>query len=130
MEKIISIEEKNFETRNPYRQFTGYIITTTEQIIKVGIESEQQCCECWGYLIMNDSVDDFIGSELVDVRIVDTSLNNRKIDEIEGSECSAIFVNLETSKGTMQIVAYNDHNGFYGHLVTVISDQLKFDVEI
>ena len=35
-----------------------------------------------------------------------------------------MFVNLETNKGTLQFVAYNEHSGYYGHEAKVQCTQL------
>lgn len=37
---------------------------------------------------------------------------------------SAMFINVETTKGLLQFVAYNEHNGYYGHDVLLVS---KYD---
>lgn len=34
---------------------------------------------------------------------------------------SAMFINVETTKGLLQFVAYNEHNGYYGHEVKLVS---------
>lgn len=133
METILSIEEESFnhltEDRKLYGRgredsFDGYIITTDKQTIKVGITNDQNCCESWGYLTTNDSLNDFIGADLLEVKIVDTALNVQKMKEADTDYAGTMFVNFETSKGTMQLVAYNDHNGYYGHDAVVISEQL------
>lgn len=36
-------------------------------------------------------------------------------------EGEAMFINFETSKGTLQFTLYNSHNGYYGHTAKVIS---------
>ncbi len=39
-----------------------------------------------------------------------------------------MFVNLETNKGTLQFVAYNEHNGHYGHEAKVTCKQLACEI--
>ena len=34
---------------------------------------------------------------------------------------SAMFINVETTNGLLQFVAYNEHNGYYGHEVKLVS---------
>ena len=34
---------------------------------------------------------------------------------------SAMFINVETTKGLLQFAAYNEHNGYYGHGVKLVS---------
>ena len=41
-----------------------------------------------------------------------------------------MFVNFETSSGTFQLTCYNSHNGYYGHDVTVVSNQLSYTGEV
>ena len=42
-------------------------------------------------------------------------------------EGGVMFVNITTSKGVLQFVAYNEHNGYYGHSACVISKQLNHE---
>ena len=101
---------------------------TDQQTIKVGISSGQSCCESYGYLTTNDDLKEFEGTELLSISIVDTALNNKKIEELEYLDAGgAMFVNFETSKGLMQLVAYNGHNGYYGHDAVLVSKQLNHE---
>lgn len=34
---------------------------------------------------------------------------------------SAMFINVETTRGLLQFAAYNEHNGYYGHDVLLVS---------
>jgi len=36
-----------------------------------------------------------------------------------------MFVDLKTDRGKLQFVAYNEHNGYYGHEAEVICNQLN-----
>ena len=118
MEKILKIEETSFDGKD------GFVITTDQQEIKLGIDNGQCCCENWGYFMSEDDLSEFVGSNLIAVKVVDTAL--KKWDEIEDMyEGDAMFVNIETSNGLLQFVAYNEHNGYYGHEACVISKQVK-----
>ncbi len=120
METILKIEETTFETKD------GFIITTSEQSIKLGIDNRQACCENWGYFMSEDDTSDFIGAKLIDVKITDTLLNqNNEFDVNNIYEGDVMFLNIETDKGLLQFVAYNEHNGYYGHEACVISKQLN-----
>ena len=136
METIIEIKKDEvFSYRqndnNLLKEFEGFSVVTNYQKIYIGIECYQLCCESYGYLITNDDINDFIGSNLISISIVDSVLNNRKIDEIEYLECGeAMFVNFETSAGTLQFVAYNSHNGYYGHDAVLISKQLMYSLTL
>lgn len=127
MEKILRIEETNFKTEErSWGSYDGYQIITDLQTIKIGISSGQCCCESFGCLITNDDTKEFIGAELKSLAIVDTALNNKKIEELEYLDSGgAMFVNLETSEGLLQFVAYNAHNGYYGHEAVLVSKQLN-----
>jgi len=118
MEKILQIKDLD------QYGFEGYIIITNKQTIKLGITKQQICCERWGYFWSNDNIDDFIGAIIYDVKITDTSLNEIKLKNICSINSDIMFVNIETNRGILQFVAYNDHTGFYGHKVCVESKQL------
>lgn len=127
MEKILRIEESTFKTSaESWRSYEGFQIITDIQTIKIGISDSQCCCENFGCIITNDDTEEFIGAKLLSICIVDCALNNKKIEAIEylGSG-GAMFVNLETSNGLLQFVAYNSHNGYYGHEAVLISKELN-----
>lgn len=102
-------------------------------MIKIGIEEFQQCCENSGYLTTNDNINDFIGAELKEIIKVDEYFNTKKFDvkafedTFYMEETRMIFVNFNTDKGTFQVIAYNEHNGYYSHNVLLLSEQLKID---
>jgi len=116
-EKILKISETSFDGKD------GYIIDTDKQQIKLGIDNWQACCENWGYFMSEDNLNDFIGAEIRSVAVVDTEL--RSYEELEALyEGDTMFVNIETTNGLLQFVAYNEHNGYYGHDACVISQQV------
>ena len=132
MEKIISITEfDNKKFASKYTEYEGFEIVTDQQTIYVGIDNQSKCCEEWGYVSTIDNLEDFIGAELLDIVVVDENLiaTSIKLKEmgrnIEDDEFGAIFVNFETAKGLFQLTMYNVHNGYYGHDVTIISNQLN-----
>lgn len=110
---------------------SGFEVVTDKQRIKLSIENSQACCENWGYFWCNDNVHDFVGAELHNVRLTDTSLNealmvsNGLNTDSRYFEGGVMFVNLETSNGVMQFVAYNEHNGYYGHSAKVQCTQIE-----
>jgi hypothetical protein len=132
MEKILRIEESNFKTNEKSeRAYDGYQIITNLQTIQIGISDVQSCCESFGCIITNDDTSEFIGAELLGVSVTDNTLNNKKIEELEYLDSGgAMFVNLETNKGLLQFVAYNAHNGYYGHEAVLISKQLNHEEEL
>lgn len=119
-ETILKIEEIEFKGKS------GFAITTNEQSIKLGIDNDQCCCEQWGYFMSQEDTSDFIGAKLTGLKITDTLLKqNTEFDVNNIYEGGVMFVNVETSKGLLQFVAYNEHNGYYGHEACVISKQLN-----
>lgn len=133
--------------------FDGFSIITNRQEIILAISNEQQCCEDAGYFMTNDNIEDFLNSELLSIDFVDGELKThtmkttetityqdghthsferdgyfvdiKKNHEIGASENYALFVNIHTSKGQLQFVAYNAGNGYYGHSFELKSQQLK-----
>lgn len=127
MSVIKSIEETSFgHNSSGYNSnFDGFVITCEDgSTVKIGIENGQSCCENWGYLISEDDLVDFIGATILDVAVVDDALNTSKVPELY--EGSSMFINVETTEGKFQVVAYNEHNGYYSHeAVVVVNDVTK-----
>lgn len=126
-EIITKIEEVQWEKVNERKYGAGYKITTNKQSILFLIANYQACCEDWGYLTSEDNLEEFIGAELNDIRITDTALKTYDLPKNHGGdyENNVVFLTLETSKGPLQFVAYNYHNGYYGHNVYVRSNQIS-----
>ena len=139
-EKIKEIKEIEFSQPDDKDMILdGYTIVTTEQIIKIGIDSAGQCCEYSGYFCSEDNIEDFIGSEIKHIYLTDESLNSEKFPEYIKDKMSnieyryntvAIFVNIFTSSGTLQFTVYNDHNGHYGHKIIIISEDLVYKTKL
>lgn len=113
----------------------GFDIETTEQTITLAIDNDASCCESWGYFLTEDDTEKFIGAELLGVEITDTNRSNRTFkewdwrkEEPENNEDlnagDVMFVDIRTNRGILQFVAYNAHNGYYGHEARVSSKQL------
>ena len=123
MEVIKEIKEIH-EGEGYYGGQSGYLIKTDEQEIKVMIDSHQSCCENWGYFMTEDNIDKFIGETLYDVKVVDTAQNKESIPDLDyGGD--VMFVDFETSRGVLQFVAYNSHNGYYGHEAIIESRDIN-----
>lgn len=110
----------------------GYVVKTTCQEISMMINNCQDCCENWGYICSEDDFSEFIGATLVDITVTDTALKTKNLEEWQDyisqlDDGGVIFINLETSKGTLQFVLYNCHNGYYGHSVEIKSNQLNIE---
>lgn len=127
MEKIISIKEIHAADGDE-----GFAITTDKQTIKFLINMVQDCCENPGYIITNDETNSFIGAEILSYATTDDRLSSTKSEEIDEiirnlDEGDIIFFNIETDRGTLQFVAYNQHNGYYGHRCKIESEQLNIE---
>jgi hypothetical protein len=135
MEKILRIEEtSNSIGQRGWCGTEGYAIITDKQTIKLLIDSGQSCCEHYGYFMSEDKFDSFEGATLLDITITDTCLNTQKLNDEHVGDGKGnlyaggiMFVNIHTDKGVLQFVAYNEHNGYYGHTAYVISEQLKHE---
>jgi len=119
----------------------GFQITTTEQTITLAIDDESSCCESWGYFLTEDDTAKFVGAGLRGVSITDTNRSGWKFvgsyhewDEARGDVLldagDVMFVDIETDRGVLQFVAYNAHNGYYGHDARVSSRQLTHEVTL
>ncbi len=127
MEKILRVEEKIFKTdKKDWATYDGFEVVTDKQTIQIGISDGQSCCESFGCFVTNDDITEFIGAKLKKVSITDLALNNKALGASQNmDDGGCMFVNLETSKGLLQFVAYNHHNGYYGHEAVLVSAQLN-----
>ena len=129
METINDIKE--ITEGESWRTMGGFEVVTDSQSIKLLINNQQDCRENFGYFWCNDDPKYFIGAALCDVAITDKELNEAKMKENKLNpndrlfEGGVMFVNLETDRGTLQFVAYNEHNGYYGHKAKVTCKQLE-----
>jgi hypothetical protein len=127
MEKIKEIKKiynLTINNRGLKTTYDGFCIETDKGSIKILIENCQNCCENFGYATCEDDLDYFIGAEVLNVSIVSDEDGNIKTRYIEsGIKIPfdyTMFVNVETTKGTIQFAVYNAHNGYYGHRVSII----------
>jgi len=135
-ETIISINEYvSQDGTSPWRSDEGYTIQTNEQVITLAIDMEPDCCEAPGYFLTEDDTAKFIGATLLGVEITDTNRSGRVFESGYGhydeqpdiylDEGDVMFVDIKTDRGTLQFVAYNSHNGYYGHYAFVKSKQVE-----
>lgn len=108
-----------------YSDMDGYKVETDKHVFHVLIDNNQSCCEDWGYMTSEDDLKNFIGTELREVRLTDTALNQARIDEevpYGFDEGGIQFVDFVTDRGVFQIAVYNAHNGYYGHGILIARD--------
>jgi hypothetical protein len=137
-EIITSIED--YEGGTGYAREAGFKIITTEQEIVLAIDDSQDCCEEWGYFLTEDDTSKYVGAELRGVTLTDTNRSSRKFltsyggkyeeDDVHLDSGDVMFVDIETDRGVLQFVAYNAHNGYYGHEARVSSKQLQHAVTL
>lgn len=124
MEIIKNIKEVSdvYFNNDKWDTYDGYCIETDSRQLYFVIDNVQGCCEKWGYLSSEDDFGSFIGSELKNVYVTDTKLETivPKMEE-DLDAGSAMFINVETTKGLLQFAAYNEHSGYYGHGVKLVS---------
>ena len=122
--KIKSIEETSWSELSiwPYSaSYDGFVVTLEDdKQLKLGISNGQSCCEHWGYIISEDSLSQFVGAEYHGVEVVNEKLATVELNGVYEGSC--MFVNILTSGGVLQFVAYNEHNGYYGHEAVVVED--------
>jgi hypothetical protein len=118
---ILSIKEE-FGVELDGIEYDGYrVITDTHEIVCY-IDNYHQCSEEFGYILTEDEISQFIGSKLLKCEHVDTDCNKEQLINIvnfnDYDECiDTMFIDFVTSNGLLQFVAYNAHNGYYGHKV-------------
>ena len=122
-ETITSIEELNdFEYKDSC--YDGYKVETTKNNYLLLISSYQQCCESWGYATTEEKTKDFIGAEVLSVDTTSSKLKNFNLDDYDylEREASTLFLTFNTSKGKLQFVVYNAHNGYYSHNALIVKN--------
>lgn len=93
----------------------GVTITLSDgNVWQFGISAERKCCEDWGFIECPDDPATIIGHEFIKITPINTD------DWVEtGKTDNTAFVNVCTDRDTLQFVVYNDHNGYYGHDVSI-----------
>lgn len=134
--ETLTVKRMNYHRKEEYqtkKSTSGYLIKTNKRTIKFLIDDEQDCCESWGYFTSEDNLSEFIGTELLSIKVVDDALNITELlldehtKEVAGDDdrsTSTMFVNVNTSNGLLQFTAYNNHNGYYGHYAYFIIDNV------
>jgi hypothetical protein len=129
MERINQIKEiTGYTPDGGWATYSGYQIETSKQVIYLLIYDQQECCENWGYLITEDDPAAFVGANLRTIKVTDINRLKVELDALEWlDDGGVLFVDIETSRGVLQFVAYNAHNGYYGHVVRIVSGQLNLE---
>ena len=73
-------------------------------------DEAQYCCER-RYITCDDDLSSFVGASVLDVVIRDS----RDLSRDEDGDChEAMFVDIVTTSGPIQLCTHNEHNGYYG----------------
>ena len=131
-EKLLKIEEfKNYKSsEEDWATYEGYLITTDKRTIRIMVSDRSCCCEDWGHISSEDNIDDFIGSNIKELKYIeegswDETAPSRAANDIEYEDVfDCAFVNIITDKGLLQLTVYNHHNGYYGHDIRVIEKDI------
>lgn len=135
-ETITEIKKYEGNRYDGFGKEAGFQIVTTEQVITLAIDDQSSCCEQWGYFLTEDDTNKFVGQELRGVKITDTNRSTKTFKDwredgwdndnnISLDAGEVMFVDIETDRGPLQFVAYNAHNGYYGHEARIDSKQLE-----
>lgn len=122
MSKIVKIEEVNNVNfnNNRYSNYDGFKIETEDEEIYFVIDNSQQCCENWGtYLYTPEDLREYVGADYLgyDESSCSEIENHLENEYVESDEIC--FLNIHTSKGTIDFAVYNSHNGYYSHAVVL-----------
>lgn len=124
-EKILSVTE-SYENG-----MEGYIIETSNRVIKLLIDNSQYCCESWGYVSSDDDFSEYIGATLRNVTTVCSDNGKMRLKRSLGKYANdylynAEFITLDTNNGELVFAVYNTHNGYYGHSILIqIGDNIE-----
>ena len=109
----------------------GYEIHTNKQVISLQISNSGNCCESWGLITTEDTLSDFVGAKLLGIELVDMdykshplTMENVDFNNPNNEGTSFCFIDINTSKGKLQFVLYNTHNGYYGHSIEIKSNHI------
>lgn len=105
----------------------GYEVITDQHKYLLLIDNDQCCCEYWGYFVTNETdIGRYVGKELAEVRLTNTALDTVKLENKGLGKEEIQFVDFCFADGdVLQLAVYNSHNGYYGHGIYFIKDDVK-----
>lgn len=108
------------------------LVFTDGTQLEFGINMVSDCCERFDYLHSDIVPEEFVGAKLLKVEEIDTwpksisipasavRYDNPHEVDCDGGGYQAI--RILTTKGEMEFVVYNSHNGYYSHNTLFIFD--------
>mgnify|MGYP000876036974 FL=1 len=131
-EYIESIIEFHNRKVNKYDRWDGLSVTTNKRRITLAISSVQSCCEHYGTILSEDDKSLYIGTELMSINFIDACsydecevLKKSRLESCDVDVLDCAFINLNTDKGKLQFAVYNNHNGYYGHDIKFIEEDIS-----
>lgn len=112
IEEVEGVELEDGDQWGP-STYDGYKVVTSERELFIVVNDFQGCCESWGMVSSEDDTQSFVGAELLQMNWVDVA--RKKHFDVDVYDGEVMFIDLETSKGLLQLAVYNCHNGYYGH---------------
>ena len=85
------------------------LLTFTDGLKLSVYDGGQSCCE-HRYMTTDDSLDDFVGAELLGAEIADGPGTGDEWGDVHEVQ----FLKVATSKGVFTVETHNEHNGYYG----------------
>lgn len=118
-------------SRNGEEYWCGYVIELEGGgVVRVLVDNGGQCCEKWGVhmllpggALIEDGMFEAVDREAVKgAKVLRVAWGKLGADAsvpmfVHGDQHAC--VDLHTDRGLIQLIAYNDHNGYYPHTVHV-----------
>ena len=113
----------------------GFEIKTDTTKIYLLVSNGQQCCENFGLLRSDSDLEYFVGKNILKIEATNTRFETSKLAmPLVGMNKYAglfddklprtMFITITTLDGCFQFGVYNAHNGFYGHVVRIIQNNI------
>lgn len=128
---MVAIRDEDFTDQNLIIRYISHGISDRGLKIKFAPDRDweiydngQICCE-ERYMIIRDDLSHLAGAQLYSITLGDSSVEESEIGDVKEVQ----FLIIKTSKGTIAIPNYNDHNGRYSGFDLVIEDVTKTEKE-
>jgi hypothetical protein len=113
-----------------YDSYEGYHLRTSKGDVWLLIDDEQNCCERFGFFSTPDDPQSFVGARITGIAVVTEGDSGYDYADHVSDVCDynrAVFVNVDTDIGQLQLAVYNAHNGYYGHDVKVVGGGVNYE---
>lgn len=88
-----------------------------EKILYFSLSHESECCETFGMSLIPSDIQPFINKKILEIT---KQKKNNKDDE-----SNTYTITIKTENGSFEIIAYNNHNGYYTHDVNIEYDKMN-----